>query len=139
MNTNLNRKEALEWAEAGGDSNTLAVVHGLVYVGDMLADLVTAHGSNTATTPPPSPKLQALLAKASPPSVATAEVNTVNGEQNGHAYPLDSARFKPRHDPADWKKLPDGRWLSPSGRRYHAWTRQAFGVITARRKLGLPI
>lgn len=133
-----NRTEALEWAEESSDDKTLAVTHALLYVGDVLADihLELAARREGSTPVPPSPKLQALLKKPSPfrpeaeQSENGAQASTVDGE---------SRRFMPRHDPADWTKLPDGRWESPTGRKYQPWTRQAFGVITARRKRGLSI
>lgn len=140
MSTNANRKEALEWAEVSQDDKTLAVVHGLLYVGDMLADLglVVANGTGKPHIVPPSPKLQALLSKSTP---FTAEAEQAMIEASNGVTP-GAKRFNskgPRHDPALWKKLPDGRWQSPTGRKYQPWTRTVFGVITSRRKLNLPI
>lgn len=43
-----------------------------------------------------------------------------------------------RLNPADWTPLPDGRWLSPGGRRYGADTQRAREVRRARERLGLP-
>lgn len=137
-----NRTEALEWAMESKSDTTLAVVHALLYVGDVLADINLELAAQREARPAlePESKLAKLLKQPSP----LAGEQPVNGHGNSESGPDDGkgeygARFKPRHDPADWTKLPDGRWQSPTGRRYQAWTRQAFGVVTARRKLGLPI
>lgn len=43
------------------------------------------------------------------------------------------------HDPAAWTPLPDGRWLSPSGRRYREDTAMVAAVCARRTELGLPV
>lgn len=41
------------------------------------------------------------------------------------------------HDPSEWSKLDDGRWLSPGGRTFRADSQQVVKVVAKRRKLGL--
>lgn len=45
---------------------------------------------------------------------------------------------KPRHDPADWAKLDDGRWRAPGGKRYRADTQVVRNVLRLRAEKGLP-
>lgn len=129
---NDTRTEAMEWAETSEDSRTLAITTALLYVGDMLADVCLEMATGTQEKNEVPPKLAALLAKPAP---LAQEAAAAESKVNGRRY--DSKG--PRHNPADWKKLPDGRWQSPTGRAYQPYTRIAFGVITSRRKLGLPI
>lgn len=52
----------------------------------------------------------------------------------------DGAPFRPdQHDPADWTPLPDGRWLSPGGRRFREDTPLVASVIAKRQAAGLPV
>lgn len=43
------------------------------------------------------------------------------------------------HHPADWSRMEDGRWQSPSGRAYRADTKQVRAVIKARLERGLTV
>lgn len=42
-------------------------------------------------------------------------------------------------DPADWVKLPDGRWQSPGGARWRADSELGKRVVARRKAAGLPI
>lgn len=132
MSTNENRTEARDWAEASDDSRTLAVTHGLLYVGDMVAELTQAvRDQGTITvTPPPSPKLQALLSKPTP---LTTSAPSVQAESDGEPGPVvmpNGRPYKPAHDPRHWKMDPtSGQWISPAGRSFSPTSRQVLGVI----------
>lgn len=55
-----------------------------------------------------------------------------------HRPPRVSGR-PPRHDPASWSKLPDGRWQAPGGRRFRADSQVVRNVVALRQERGLPI
>lgn len=42
------------------------------------------------------------------------------------------------HDPRAWRRVPDGRWISPKNHLYPEDTQAVQRVIAARRRLGLP-
>jgi hypothetical protein len=42
------------------------------------------------------------------------------------------------HNPADWSRMEDGRWLSPAGRAYREDSRVAQDVVARRKERGLP-
>lgn len=42
------------------------------------------------------------------------------------------------HDPADWVKMPDGRWQSPGGKNYPETSKVVQMVLRRRNDLGLP-
>jgi hypothetical protein len=52
--------------------------------------------------------------------------------------PVRSGR-PPRHNPAAWQKLPDGRWQAPGGRKYRPESQVVRNVLALRREQGLPI
>jgi len=43
-----------------------------------------------------------------------------------------------RHDPAAWRKMPDGRWQSPNGMNYRADAKVVQNVVKLRAERGLP-
>lgn len=42
------------------------------------------------------------------------------------------------HDPANWTRMDDGRWMSPTGRAYREDSRVVQDVLTRRRERDLP-
>lgn len=71
---------------------------------------------------------------------ALAHTPRVRAAEDGRLVTGSTRRMRRKtHHPADWSKLEDGRWQSPSGRAYRADTKQVQYVIRARLERGLTI
>lgn len=149
--SNDHKATAIEWAEVSEDPKTLAITHALLYLGEQLADQTVELSAIIDSLPPPRleddkrevvrSKLAATLSAPSPfqDEAESEPESVVNGHVPAKAETITVKRFPARHDPADWTKLPDGRWESPTGRKYAAYSRQAIGVARARLARGLPV
>jgi len=90
-----------------------------------LARAVAAAWQAVSTTPP--------TPVTSLPPVADLMLTT------GYSRAEVNGGLRRKHDPAAWRPLPGGTWLSPGGKVYQASSGVARRIIATRRTLGLPV